>query len=91
MAKRSKPSAEKKKYYPRELVKFAFWLLPSQIEECRNATAYLSRTSDQVSLSGLVADAIERELTRLKRKHTAGKPFPERSGDLRPGKRPKSD
>ena len=89
MAKRQKPSAQKK-YRPRELVKFAFWLKPSLVEECRNATAYLHRTSEQVSLSGLVTEAIERELVRLKRKHTAGRNFPEREGDLTPGKRPKA-
>lgn len=53
-----------------------------------NAAVFLAGPPTHVSLSSLVEEALRRELVRLEKAHRSGKPFPQRSVDLR-GRKPR--
>ena len=57
-------------------------------ERCRNAAACLAGSPEFLSLAALLDNALEREVTRLERKHNGGKPFALRPVALRGGRRP---
>ena len=85
-ARRRKAAADAE---PKE--KIAIWLRPSLRDECRNAVGFLANGPEpQKTVSGLLEDALRRELDRLKRIHTGGRDFPKFRGRLVPGVRRKT-
>lgn len=69
--------------------KASFYLLPDVLERARDTVDFLSGPPLRLTLTQLVEDAINREVDRLAKAHHKGKPFPTRSGRLRPGSRTK--
>ena len=67
-------------------VRSTFHLTEDILEEARNAVVFLSGPPERLSLASLTEKALEREIARLKKKHTAGKDFPQRDGELRGGR-----
>jgi hypothetical protein len=55
------------------------------LEAARDATAFLSDGPSRVTLGDLAEDAIRAELQRLAAEHNAGRPFPTRPEEPRPG------
>jgi hypothetical protein len=74
---------------PVNVQRFGFWLAPDLVERARNAVDFLAGPPERLTLSGLVARALEAELERLSRKYRNGGAFPRRPGELRRGSRPK--
>ncbi len=63
-------------------------LPPETTEEARNAVVHLAGPPEHLTMTALVTAALQRELTRLKRKYNDGKPFPQRKGGrLKSGRR----
>jgi hypothetical protein len=61
----------------------ATYLLPAAlVDEARDAAVALSGPPHRLTLAALVENAIRRELDRLKKAHTNGKPFPKHAGPL---------
>lgn len=61
--------------------------LPSElVEECRNAVVWLAAPPERLTMARLAEDALRREIERLRKKYTKGKPFPERTENLRGGR-----
>jgi hypothetical protein len=58
----------------------------SLINEVRDAVVHLSGPPERMTLARFAEDAFQAELARLKDKHTGGKRFPRRRGELRPGR-----
>ncbi len=56
------------------------------VEECRNAVVCLSGPPDRLTLAGLLGDALQRELDRLRNLRNGGESFPQRDSDLRGGR-----
>jgi hypothetical protein len=56
------------------------------VEECRDAVVHLAGPPRHLTLTALVELALEHELARLRRAHTAGKRFPRRKRELRAGR-----
>jgi len=67
-----------------------FHLPVDLIERARDTVYALSGPPEQLTLAGVVSQALERELERIEKKHNKGKPFPSRKGPLRTG-RPLTD
>lgn len=93
MAKRAaradrKPAGARKRYLPLNQIKYAFWVNPALVEECRNAVAALSVEQEPgLTLTALLDRALRAELLRLRRKHLGGAEFPKHKGRLTPGAR----
>ena len=82
--------AARKYRVPVNVQRFGFWLAPHVVERARNCVNALSGPPERLTLSGLVAQGLEREIARLERKHRGGRAFPQRAGELRRGSRPSS-
>jgi len=67
-------------------VRSTFHLTEDILEEARNAVVFLSGPPERLTLASLTEGALEREIARLKKKHTDGKDFPQRDGELRGGR-----
>lgn len=85
--KRTRPGSYRR---PVNVERFGFWLEPALVERARNAVDALGGPPERLTLSGLVARALEAELRRLSRRYRDGGDFPQRPGELRRGSRPKS-
>lgn len=57
------------------------------LERARNAVYALSGPPHVLTLTQLLGDALRCEVERLERHHHRGKPFRDRPGSLRPGRR----
>lgn len=84
----AKKAAAKKYRVPVNVQRFGFWLPPDVVERARDAVDFLSGPPERLTLSGLVAISLEREIARLARKHGRESGFPKRQGELRRGSRP---
>lgn len=76
----SRPTADKLK------VRATFHLPAELVDECRNAVVWLAGPPARLTMARLAEEALRRELDRLRKQHTKGKPFPKRSDDLRGGR-----
>lgn len=76
----SSPSARTPK------VRATFHLPADLVDECRNAVVWLAGPQERLTMARLAENALRSELDRLRKKHTKGKPFPERTEELRGGR-----
>lgn len=67
-------------------VRATFHLPADLVDECRNAVVWLAGPQERLTMARLAENALRSELDRLRRKHTKGKPFPERTEELRGGR-----
>lgn len=67
-------------------VRATFHLPANLVNECRNAVVWLAGPQERLTMARLAENALRRELDRLRKKHTKGKPFPERTEELRGGR-----
>lgn len=86
MAKQSKVRGYR---VPVNLERVGFWLPPDLLARARNAVVGAVKRDQRVTLAGLVRRGLEREIVKLERHYNGGKPFPQRSGELRRGSRPR--
>lgn len=67
-------------------VRATFHLPADLVNECRNAVVWLAGPQERLTMARLAENALRSELDRLQKKHTKGKPFPERTEELRGGR-----
>ena len=79
-----RPKKAERKSPPK--VRATFHLPVDLLDELRDAAVALAGPPERVTLAGVAETALRKELERLKRKHTKGKTFPRRSGELKGGR-----
>ena len=67
--------------------KVSFYLPDDLMERLRDTADALSGPPERATVSGIAADALDRELRRLEKKHNGGERFPQRPAELRPGRK----
>ena len=67
-------------------VRATFHLPVALVNECRNAVVWLAGPQERLTMARLAENALRGELDRLRKKYTKGKPFPERTEELRGGR-----
>lgn len=82
-ARRSKSAPEPKRV---SKVRATFHIPADLLDECRNAVVWLAGPPERLTMARLAENALRREIARLRKKHTKGEAFPERSGELRGGR-----
>jgi hypothetical protein len=68
----------------RRTVSAGFNLPVAVLERARDAVVFLSPLG--LTMSGLVSQALQRELARLEKQHNRGRPFPKRTAAVRTGR-----
>lgn len=71
----------------RQRAKLTVQLSAELIDELRDAVVFLPTQGVQATVAGLVSQALERELVRLREEHHGGHRFPERNAEPRAGRR----
>lgn len=71
----------------RKPLRVSFVIEAELLERARNAVFALSGPPEVLTLARLFNDGVRHEVERLERKHKKSRPFPPRSGALRPGRR----
>ena len=69
-----------------KLTRLSIYILPSLMEEVRNATVFLSGPPASLTVTAFFENATRRELKHLKKRHNEGEDFPKRSTGLRRGR-----
>jgi len=82
----SKKAQAKKRPQRPTSIRATFHLDESLVEELRNAAVYLAGPPEHASLSGIVRNALRKELDRLRRKHLDGGEIPKRTRDPKGGR-----
>jgi hypothetical protein len=90
-AKTSTPQSEKQPmsapaHERSQKVRATFHIPEHLLNELRDCVVYLSGPPERLTLASLAERALEAELRRLRKKHTAGEAFPKRDGALRGGR-----
>lgn len=67
-------------------VRATFHLPADLVNECRNAVVWLAGPPERLTMARLAENALRSEIFRLRKKYTKGKPFPERTEELRGGR-----
>lgn len=70
----------------RQRTKLTVQLPAEVVDELRDAVVYLPTQGVQATVAGLVTQALEAELVRLREQHCDGYPFPARNTEPRPGR-----
>ena len=71
---------------PPKKARVGIYLLPSLMEEIRDATVALSGPPTSLTVTAFFDDAVRRELKHLKRSQNSGKDFPKRKTNPRRGR-----
>ncbi len=72
-------------------IRATFHLPADLFEQARDAVVFLSGPPVRLTLAGLAATALARELARLKRRYNGGDDFPVRRRAPRPGRRSRAE
>ena len=67
-------------------IRATFHLRADLFEEVRNCVVALSGPPHRLTLAALAEDALEAQLTKLRKSANKGRPFPKRVGQLRGGR-----
>ncbi len=68
-------------------VRATFYISEDVLEAIRNTAFALSGPPHRLTMAGFAEEALKRELQRMVNEHNGGEEFPERSGEMRVGRR----
>jgi hypothetical protein len=88
MAKKVAAKPATKAYKPTTRPPLTVYIAPDLLDRARDAVDFLSGPPERLTFTLLLERSMEREITRLSKKHHDGKPFPRRTQQLRRGSRP---
>jgi hypothetical protein len=88
MAKKAATRSTTKLYKPTTRPPLTVYILPDVLETARDCVDALSGPPERLSFTLLLERGLEREVSRLAKKHNNGEPFPKRAQQLRRGSRP---